>query len=163
MSAVEIRNITAAETIDIRHAVLRAGLPREAAIFPSDALPEGQHFGAFLDEKLGAVASIAPAVLGEQPQHPGAWQLRGMAALESCRGQGLASALFVAASEAVKHAGGSLLWCNARIGAVGFYVRVGMRIVSEEFDIPTAGPHVRMAIDLPPATAISPTPDLAAT
>jgi ribosomal protein S18 acetylase RimI-like enzyme len=41
------------------------------------------------------------------------------------------------------------LWCNARTPAVGFYERQGWRVVSEVFDIPTAGPHVRMVKRLP--------------
>ncbi len=36
------------------------------------------------------------------------------------------------------------LWCNARVPAAPFYQKLGWRIVSEVFDIPTAGPHVRM-------------------
>ena len=36
------------------------------------------------------------------------------------------------------------LWCNARTPAVGFYQRMGWAVVSDVFEIPTAGPHVRM-------------------
>ena len=36
------------------------------------------------------------------------------------------------------------MWCNARVPAIGFYERLGWRVVSERFEIPTAGPHVRM-------------------
>ena len=37
-----------------------------------------------------------------------------------------------------------LLWCNARTPAVPFYRKLGWQVVSEEFLIPTAGPHFRM-------------------
>jgi hypothetical protein len=37
-----------------------------------------------------------------------------------------------------------LLWCNARVPAVPFYREMGWAVVSEPFEIPTAGPHVRM-------------------
>jgi hypothetical protein len=40
-----------------------------------------------------------------------------------------------------------LLWCNARrtIPAAGFYQKQGWTIVSDIFEIPTAGPHVKMS------------------
>jgi predicted GNAT family N-acyltransferase len=37
-----------------------------------------------------------------------------------------------------------LLWCNARTPAVRFYQKQGWTPVGEEFDVPLAGPHVRM-------------------
>ena len=39
---------------------------------------------------------------------------------------------------------GPLLWCNARTPAVGFYENMRWRVVSAPFEIPTAGPHVKM-------------------
>jgi hypothetical protein len=43
------------------------------------------------------------------------------------------------------------LWCNARVPAANFYRKLGWQVVSEVFEIPTAGPHVRMTKALPPA------------
>jgi predicted GNAT family N-acyltransferase len=37
-----------------------------------------------------------------------------------------------------------LLWCNARTSARDFYAGLGWTVVSEAFDIPDVGPHVRM-------------------
>jgi GNAT superfamily N-acetyltransferase len=37
------------------------------------------------------------------------------------------------------------LWCNARVPAARFYQSLGWKISSEMFEIPTAGPHYRMA------------------
>jgi ribosomal protein S18 acetylase RimI-like enzyme len=37
-----------------------------------------------------------------------------------------------------------LLWANCRTPAVGFYEKLGWTVVSEVFEIPTAGPHVKM-------------------
>ena len=46
-----------------------------------------------------------------------------------------------------------LFWCNARVPALAFYQRQGWQIMSEQFDIPTAGPHRKMTKRLysPPA------------
>jgi GNAT superfamily N-acetyltransferase len=37
------------------------------------------------------------------------------------------------------------LWCNARTPAAAFYQKQGWTVVSEVFEIPTAGPHVKMS------------------
>jgi GNAT superfamily N-acetyltransferase len=49
--------------------------------------------------------------------------------------------LRVAERELAAEGGPRLLWCNARLGAVGFYERLGWTVVSDVFDIPTVGPH----------------------
>jgi hypothetical protein len=41
--------------------------------------------------------------------------------------------------------GMGLLWANVRKGAVEFYQKCGWGIVSEEFEVPTAGPHFKMS------------------
>jgi hypothetical protein len=37
------------------------------------------------------------------------------------------------------------LWCNARSPATEFYRKHGWQIIGDEFVIPTAGPHYKMA------------------
>ncbi|MGN6368146.1 MAG: GNAT family N-acetyltransferase, partial [Phycisphaerae bacterium] len=73
-----------------------------------------------------------------------AYQLRGMATGESVRGRGVGRELLAAAEGFVRGAGVGVMWCNARVPAVGFYEKGGWTVVSGEFEIPTAGPHVRM-------------------
>ena len=50
-------------------------------------------------------------------------------------------------SGCIEHAGtegGSELWGNARMPAVGFYRRAGLEVVGAEFEVPGIGPHVVM-------------------
>ena len=75
---------------------------------------------------------------------PNAWQLRGMATLESVRGRGYGKMILDACIEHVSRKRGSVLWCNARKGAVGFYEASGFKIVGEEFDVPDIGAHFVM-------------------
>jgi GNAT superfamily N-acetyltransferase len=49
--------------------------------------------------------------------------------------------LRLAVAELREHDGATLFWCNARVPAVPFYARMGWRVVSDVFDVPTAGPH----------------------
>lgn len=61
------------------------------------------------------------------------------------RGTGLGKKILEFAEKLVLDEGYSnVLWCNARVPAAGFYQRLGWQVVSEEFEIPTAGPHVKM-------------------
>ncbi len=40
--------------------------------------------------------------------------------------------------------GRRLLWCNARVVALGFYTKLGLHTEGDEFDIPGIGPHYVM-------------------
>lgn len=145
MNSIEVRAITAAETLPLRHAILRAGLPRETAVFPGDEAATSRHFGAFLDGQLVGVATIHSVPLLDQPQHEGsAYQVRGMATATEVRGQGAGSALLAACVAEANRAGAQWLWCNARTPAAGFYARHGFKTTGGVFEIPTAGPHLRM-------------------
>jgi predicted GNAT family N-acyltransferase len=138
-----VRRATAGELIDLRWRILRSGLPREEAVFPGDDSPDTFHFAA-VDGEDGRVVSCAtfrPNPWDDQP----AYQLRGMATSESCRGLGLGRSLLVLAEADISgETPIRLLWCNARTPALAFYRKLGWEVRSEQFDIPTAGPHVRM-------------------
>ena len=143
---VNIRRASLEEILDLRHVVLRAGLPRESAIFPGDDVPSSRHYGAFV------AGASQPRTVGcatfhlNQWEGAPAWQLRGMATSDDFRKRGLGRAMlevadreFLADPSAPRQ-----LWCNARVPAMGFYQLLGWAVVSEPFEIPTAGPHVRM-------------------
>ena len=139
---MKILPIAAEETIPLRLAVLRPGLPREAAIFPEDA--RAVHFGAFHDSEIVAIASL------HQENFPGeagrGWRLRGMATAEGLRGQGIGSQLLRICLDYVAARDGAVLWCNARTEAATFYAKHGFATRGEEFQIPGVGPHFVMWI-----------------
>jgi predicted GNAT family N-acyltransferase len=93
--------------------------------------------------------------LGVVPERQ--FQFRGMASAPEVRGMGCADAVMRAMIDHVRGetpAGvASLLWCNARVSAVGFYQRFGMRVAGAEFDIPGIGPHVVMTVLVEPIGA----------
>jgi predicted GNAT family N-acyltransferase len=144
---VEIRVISAAETIPLRHAILRPGRPVETTGFPGDDEPETRHIGACRDGKLLAVASLFRV---EMPGRRGvaAYQLRGMATSSEARGTGLGRLLVAAAVKFAVEKRATIVWCNARIGAAGFYRKLGFETVGDEFEIPDVGPHFRMMLEL---------------
>ena len=144
---VIIRRAAAVELVDLRHAVLRVGLPRAEAMFAGDDAEASRHYGAFRGAQVLCCATLH---LNEWEGRP-AWQLRGMATAPHTRRQGLGRRV-LALMEQDLLAGADVLqlWCNARVPAVDFYRDMGWQVVSDVFEIPTAGPHVRMAKRLEP-------------
>ncbi len=146
-----IRVIAAACTLPLRQSELRPGHPLPEAVFAGDGDAETLHMGAFVGERLVGVASFYLRSLptpAEGPSEAAAstcWQLRGMAVGAAHQGTGAGNALLGAGIERLRQAGGSLLWCNARVRALGFYLKAGFEICSAEFAIPEAGPHFVMA------------------
>src|SRR5689334_18501816 len=81
-AGIRVRGALPDEVIDLRHRVLRAGLPRDSAIFPGDDAPTTRHFAATRPRGAGGraeeIIGVATLVLNEWGGRP-AWQLRGMA------------------------------------------------------------------------------------
>ena len=144
---MEIRSITASEARTVRLPVLRAGMPPESAILDRDDDHGTRHFGAFDGARLVGVATFFAEPC---PLRPGtkAWRLRGMATLDDMQGRGAGSALVAEGVRAATASGAALMWCNARIGARGFYEKLGFVAVGDEFELPVTGPHYMMIKDL---------------
>jgi GNAT superfamily N-acetyltransferase len=139
---LSIRQANLEELVDLRHRVLRQGLPRETAIFPGDELPGSWHFGVFEGDTVIGCATFHRNPFESEP----AWQLRGMATDEPYRSKGVGRRLLGFAEELLRRNESiRRMWANARVPAIRFYESLGWEIVSDEFDVPTAGPHRRIA------------------
>lgn len=137
-----VRSVPVEKIISLRHRILRAGLPLDAARFDGDLEEFSAHFAAFdQDDRVVGCATIHRRPWRDAP----AWQLRGMAVEISLQRSGTGTALLGAIDRhVVSTAYSHQLWCNARQPAVEFYRRNGWETVGELFEIPTAGPHYKM-------------------
>lgn len=135
-----VRPIAAEEVRPLRHTVLRPGQAFEETVYPGD--DAGVHLGAFDGNRLVGIASLYEEDRVDGPA--GGWRLRGMATDVGVRGAGFGASLLAACVEHVAGAGGTELWCNARMAAVGFYRVAGFEVVSDEFEVPGIGLHVVM-------------------
>lgn len=155
-SAIRVVRITPAQTHALRRDVLRDGDPEAEVVWPRDDDSQTCHFGAVKDGAVVAIGTVYAAPIAPQAWAPRGgseippgqhWQFRGMASAAHARGSGCGAAVLEAIFSHVRSVGAGtpqLVWCNARVIAIGFYEKYGMAIVSDRFDIPTVGPHVVM-------------------
>jgi predicted GNAT family N-acyltransferase len=128
------------ELLALRAEVLRPGLPLEQARFAGDLDAGTVHFAARRGSRVVGCATLMGSAFEGEP----ARQLRGMAVAGSEQGRGVGAAMLSAIDALARGEPPRLLWCNARVSAIGFYARHGWSVVSEEFDIPGVGLHRRM-------------------
>lgn len=148
--------IEAAATHDLRRRVLRDGDPQAVVAWPRDEDATTTHYGAVDGAgRVVAIGTIYPQALAENATkramtqgiaETAQFQFRGMASDAAVRGQGAGHAVLMRLIAHAKTAAPAMLWCNARVIAVPFYERAGMRIVSERFEIAGVGPHFVMAM-----------------
>jgi GNAT superfamily N-acetyltransferase len=126
---------------ELRHRLLRPHQAPEALVYGGDDAWDSLHIGAYIDRDLIGIASIVrePPPWGSDER---AWRIRGMATMPEVRGYG--AALLERCLEHASEHGGTLVWCNARVDAVGFYRRLGFEAQGEPFDVPPIGPHLLM-------------------
>lgn len=149
-----VRRVPASVVRPLRTAILRPTYVGRYGTYEQDETV-AVHVAAFRDgadepDGVGTVYAEAPpeANRDEIPADAYAagasWRLRGMATSEAARGTGLGQLVLEECFAAVRDGGGRVLWCNARVGARGFYERMGLVAVGPEFDIPEIGPHYVM-------------------
>lgn len=136
---IDVRPIAPDLARDLRHEVLRPHQAPRTILYPGEDASDALTVGAFLDGAIVGVATVHP-----DPEASDAFRLRGMAVTADLRDRGIGSALLVRCIDHCASLGAALLWCNARTPAIRFYGRHGFAVVSDEWDEPDIGPHVRM-------------------
>lgn len=135
---------TVEDLYPLRHRVLHPELAPDGVGLPGDDRPGAGHWAA-RHAALGLVGIVSvmpepvPWLDGE-----GGWRLRGMATAPEVRGWGVGSDLVDAVVAHVVSHGGEVLWCTARMAAVGFYERKGFAVIGETWEEPVIGTHIHM-------------------
>jgi len=96
---------------------------RQEVLYPAQKLyemeldedQEGIHFGAFTDDKLVGVISLF--------QTGTSFQFRKLAVSSDYQKMGIGNALLQRVEEFAESEGGTVIWCNARVSAIGFYMK----------------------------------------
>lgn len=128
------------EIFALRWAVLRTGMPREAAIYPEDARADTFHIAAY--DAQGAVRGCATFFPDPLPgESAAAYRFRGMGSAPEVRGLGFGAGALKAGLAECAARGAQIVWCNGRTSATGFYESQGFTAIGEEFVLEPSGPH----------------------
>ncbi len=154
---VRIEQVDVELVLPLRQRVLRPHQTVAELMNPGDHDPDTAHLAALLPGPTAAATVVGTASVRRDPPpwrletDAAGWRLRGMASDPAYRGQGIGTSLLAAAFEHARNrsggpgpAGRALLWCNARVSALGFYERAGLRTEGDPWEEPAIGPHVRM-------------------
>jgi GNAT superfamily N-acetyltransferase len=136
-----VSQVTLADIMQLRVAVLRKGTPATDCNYPEDVYPDVVHFGIIHE---GTTIATSSWFMKECPEQPGAlaMQLKGMAVADHLQGEGIGALLIDAGLTLANERGATIAWARARDSALGFYERLGFVSTGDGFiDGPTAMPH----------------------
>ncbi|MGD1844813.1 MAG: GNAT family N-acetyltransferase [Salibacteraceae bacterium] len=137
---ITVRPIAYPQTYDLRHRVLRAHQPKEAAEYLEDHEVDSLHLGAFQECRLVGVISMYQK---DQPDLDGGYhyRIRGMAVEPELQSKGIGTRMLQRGMQWLQEREVPLVWCNVRLSATAFYQKYGFTVLGPEFDLPPLGPH----------------------
>lgn len=138
----KIRVITAEETYPIRKEELRKNVSLSHKM-QGDEDDDTLHLGCFDEGELVGIVSLMQASLPAFPERP-QYQIRGMATSSRFQGRGYGKQLLAEVEKIMKSRGVQFIWCNARVIALDFYLKMGYAIEGSTFELPEIGPHFKM-------------------
>ena len=140
---MKIQKVSSNKIRPLRHLVLRQGKSFSTTKYIKDKERDTFHLACVIEKKIVTCATFYPEKT-DQIKSKKPYRLRGMATLETHRRKGFGGRIIKEAIKEIKKSGGDLLWCNARIVALGFYETIGFKTVGETFNIGDIGPHYVM-------------------
>lgn len=146
---ITIDRINATDTHDLRRRVLRDGATDAVVEWDGDHETTTFHLGAF--DTGGCLLAISTWLTRPDPLDPQrhAVQLRGMATEPTAVGLGVGLALVHAGCAQADRDGAVRVWADARVSALGFYLRAGFVITGPVFATAATGlPHRHVHIDI---------------
>jgi len=144
-ASLDVRPISADETIHIRHSVLWPHVPTDSDIIRLPEDDNGLHFGAFLIEGGDVPVAVISLFREDVPRNFEAspalpreprcsWRFRKFACLERYQGKGVGGTLL---RRVLEHAhstlGADYVWCDARSSASLWYTRRGFTSFGDTF------------------------------
>ncbi len=134
--------IAAADTIDLRHRILRPGHDISICHYSEDNFSSTFHVGIRdVSKKIIANGTFMAQRHDLFTQAKSPYRLRGMATETGFQKQGLGRTILIFAEKELRKRSCDLLWFNARTTAEIFYQKLGFTADAVIFDIPTVGPH----------------------
>lgn len=137
-----VQKIPVALTRELRHLVLWPHIERRIdCAIPEEETKEGVFHLAVIDH--GNIASIGTFFPMQTPKLniQKQYRLRAMATHPDYSGKGCGRMLLTHAEQVLREMEVEVLWCDARLGAIGFYESLGFSSIDEVYEVPKIGPH----------------------
>lgn len=144
---VEINKVDAEKIKPLRHAELRKGQDFSTTSYLKDYEESTFHMACIVDYKAVTCATFYPET-STKIKCENAYRLRGMATDSNFQRKGYASDLMAESFKELKKRDCDIVWCNARLVALPFYISVGFKIIGDLFEIEGIGPHYYMYKEL---------------
>ena len=142
MTEALVVEVDARQTYDLRRRVLRESRPTSNVSFPEDHVPGAVHLAVTGDDgALLAVASFSPQPTPHRPDVRAA-RLRGLAVEPRFQQTGVGRLLLDTAGERLREQGFQVVWANGRDSVLGFYRRLGWRVLGDGFALGGIPHHV---------------------
>ena len=139
---MDVVELTADRTHDLRRRVLRDGTASEELAWAGDELAATVHLGIVDRGRVIAVSTWTPRTFPAAPGTP-AVQLRGMAVDPDHRRRGVGRQLLAEGCRRAAQRGAEIVWARARSSSLEFYLAAGFERHGAEFvDATTGLPHV---------------------
>ena len=138
-----IQKVEVEKIRSLRSLVLRPGQPIESSDYPLDKEKSTVHYAAKIKDTVVSIATFYPESIAElDASKP--YRLRGMATHPDHRRKGIARALMLKAMTNIIISNGDIIWCKARLVAIGFYESLGFLKIGPIYQIEGIGPHYTM-------------------
>jgi GNAT superfamily N-acetyltransferase len=137
----DVRLVPVAMMRPLRLSVLRKGWPEESVHTERDDDPDTLHLAAFAGGDVIGVVTLFPDPFPEDGTRSAA-RFRWMAVDEAWRGRGAGEALIRHSARLLQVDGIELMWATGRDSALGFYERLGFRVIDDGYvDVNGIGHH----------------------
>jgi predicted GNAT family N-acyltransferase len=141
-----IKELPTADIRKLRHEVLWPHKSSfEDCVIEPDMVETTFHMGAIENDIVVGTSTFLVETHNEFKSNS-QYRLRAMATSPSVRGKKVGRQIIEASIEKLKKMNITLLWCDARLEATGFYERLGFKMKGEIYDVPNIGPHKLMYI-----------------
>jgi GNAT superfamily N-acetyltransferase len=140
---IQIKEILAKQTYELRHPLLRKGQPYDSCQLENDNHPQSIHLGAYSSSRLVGILSAMPNCCPDYNDQS-AFQLRAMAVHPEFQRRKIASQLIQNIVRRLKEDSKvENIWLNARVNANALYLNNGFQAIGTPFEIKPIGVHQR--------------------
>ena len=140
---IQIKEILAKQTYELRHPLLRKGQPYDSCQLENDNHPQSIHLGAYSSSQLVGILSAMPNCCPDYNDQI-AFQLRAMAVHPEFQRRKIASQLIQNIVRRLKEDSKvENIWLNARVNANALYLNNGFQVIGSPFEIKPIGVHQR--------------------